>query len=70
MTAKSKNLNELLICKVCKKYYLNPVFLPCQNNVCEKHVQEKIKDNDSKTYKFDWCFKLFFILLYIRNATL
>ena len=58
MSNNNQNINELLTCKICKKYYINPIILPCSNNICEEHVNQKIlKDNNSKIYKCDFCFK-------------
>jgi hypothetical protein len=36
---------------------LNPVILPCGHNVCEEHVNQKLKENNSKIYKCDICFE-------------
>ena len=55
----STNFNSFnyLVCQVCSKYYLNPIILPCGNNICEEHVEKKLKSNSSKIYKCDICFK-------------
>jgi hypothetical protein len=45
----NQNLNEYLTCKICQKYFLNPVLLPCYNNICEEHV------NELQSYKCDFC---------------
>ena len=47
--------NEHLTCKICQKYYLNPVILPCGNNICQEHVEKKIKENNSQFYECDFC---------------
>ena len=56
MSKTSSNSFNYLVCKVCSKYYLNPVILPCGNNVCEEHVSKKLGENNSKIYKCDICF--------------
>jgi hypothetical protein len=48
-------LNKILTCEICQKYYLNPVLLPCGNNLCNEHVKQKIEENDSNIYKCDFC---------------
>ena len=41
---KEENLNETLTCFVCKKYYLNPVILPCGKNICGEHIDQNSSD--------------------------
>ena len=48
---KNQKFNEILICKICEKYYLNPVILPCGNNICKEHVNE----NNSQSYECNLC---------------
>ena len=50
------NSFNYLVCQVCSKYYLNPVILPCGNNICEEHVNQKLEKNNSKIYECDFCF--------------
>ena len=40
----SESLNELLTCFVCKKYFLNPVILPCGKHVCREHIDQNASD--------------------------
>ncbi len=42
-----QNVNELLTCKVCKKCYLNPVVLPCGNNICEVDINKKLTEKNT-----------------------
>jgi hypothetical protein len=53
----SQNLNELLTCKVCRKYFLNPLILPCGNHICEMDVNKKLTEKSTQIYKCDFCFK-------------
>ena len=49
----NQHFNELLTCKICKKFYLNPVILPCRNNICEEHVNQKILKNKTVEPQLD-----------------
>ena len=33
-----KKIESISTCKVCKKYYNEPVVLPCGNTICNKHI--------------------------------
>jgi hypothetical protein len=55
MTEINQNLKEHLTCKICHKYFLNPVFLPCCNNICEEHVIKKTEDINSQSFNCDIC---------------
>lgn len=44
------SLSELFTCKFCKKYFTNPVILPCGQNICEVHV---IQNDNSNIFKCD-----------------
>ncbi len=37
------------------KYFLDPVLLPCANNVCVEHVNQKITENNSQIYVCSLC---------------
>jgi hypothetical protein len=57
MSANNQNLSEYFTCEICNKYYLNPIILPCGDNVCEEHVKQKTKitDNQEKEYQCELC---------------
>jgi hypothetical protein len=55
VSEKDKYLQEFLTCKFCDKYFLDPVLLPCGNNLRNEHVKQKIEENDSLIYKCDFC---------------
>jgi hypothetical protein len=57
MFNKKQNFDELLTCKKCKMYYSHPVILPCGNNICEEHINQAIRDNNSQSFKCFFCFK-------------
>ena len=50
-----QNLNEIITCKVCNKYLLNPVFLPCCKNVCQNHIIKQITESNQQFYKCGCC---------------
>ena len=52
----SQIFDQLVTCKICKKYFSNPILLPCGNNICENHLTTYNNDNES-IYKCDICFK-------------
>jgi hypothetical protein len=47
-------LNEILTCDKCKRFYLEPVILPCKKNICKSHVFQE-SNNDNNIYKCDFC---------------
>jgi hypothetical protein len=55
MSANNKSFNEVLTCKICQKYYLNPILLPCRNNICEEHINKQTKDINAQSYKCELC---------------
>jgi hypothetical protein len=56
LNTKSKSLTEIVTCLKCKMFLLQPVFLPCQNNICRSHVDEASKMNqDLEVYKCEIC---------------
>lgn len=48
---KREQLNQILTCSVCKKYFLDPVALPCGSNICKEHVILK-EMQKNKIYSF------------------
>ena len=64
LSSQNKNLNEFIICKVCKKYLKDPVLLPCGENVCKQHVDLNEAENKSKycNYKCELCKEIHQIL--------
>ena len=44
-------INQILTCSVCKKYFLDPVALPCGSNICKEHVILK-EMQKNKIYSF------------------
>ena len=57
LKAKKVSPHELSTCKVCKRFYLNPVILPCGESVCNEHVKSSFAcDIDSNnTYDCVLC---------------
>ena len=51
----NQNFDDFLICPVCFKYFLDPVILPCENNVCVEHVYQNITENNSQKYECSFC---------------
>ena len=48
-------MDKILTCKYskCNKYYINPISLPCGNNICEDHLYDLV-DEDGK-FKCVFC---------------
>jgi hypothetical protein len=46
-------MDSMSICKIkdCKKFFLEPVVLPCKNNICKSHVVK----NESSKYDCELC---------------
>ena len=40
----NQQINKILTCSICKKYFKNPVSLPCGANICKEHVVLKQHD--------------------------
>ena len=53
---KRKSMDEILTCKVCKMFYLEPVTLQCGKNICKHHISNKIAaKNNLKVLKCELC---------------
>lgn len=39
---KKESLDEILTCKICLKYFSEPITLPCGNNICKKHIDQRV----------------------------
>ena len=53
-SSSNRHFIEKLKCKVCIKFYLNPVTLPCKCIICSHHIKEQTKNINEK-YKCDLC---------------
>jgi hypothetical protein len=49
----SNKLSEILTCKKCKKFFLEPVLLPCKKNICKTHIYQE--SNETNVYKCFFC---------------
>ena len=49
-------MDKILTCKIssCQKYFKNPVLLPCNNNICNDHIDE-IKQNNQTSFVCEFC---------------
>jgi hypothetical protein len=47
-------LSEKITCKVCNKYFSNPVILPCNKSVCQNHITF---ESDCQIFKCIFCNK-------------
>ena len=47
-------IRESITCSVCNDLYTRPVFLPCFNTICAKHIIEK---GSFREYKCNFCYK-------------
>ena len=50
-------LSQILTCKICSKFFKDPVLLPCGQTVCKEHVELKKCNNGSEclSYKCQVC---------------
>lgn len=48
------DLDELLVCKICQKYFQDPVLLPCGENICKEHVvlNKSPDEKEAKIYNY------------------
>ena len=49
----NSTINEIVTCKFCKKYFKDPVVLPCGGNICREHVD--LKTDNFLIYKCQLC---------------
>jgi hypothetical protein len=55
---KQESVKEMVTCKKCKLFFQEPVMLPCENNICQRHVLEATKNEEKpRVYKCEICFK-------------
>jgi hypothetical protein len=47
-------ISEIITCKVCNKYFSNPVLLPCLKSVCQDHI---IIESNCQIFKCKFCNK-------------
>ena len=54
------SINKKLQCPICNKRFQDPIFLPCEQHVCQKCINDYIEENlanDQKQFNCLWCDK-------------
>ena len=49
-----EKFSEIITCKVCNKYFSNPVLLPCLKSVCQDHITF---ESNCQIFKCTFCNK-------------
>ena len=47
------SVKKSVTCQICQKLYNNPVYLPCNNTVCQCHVEEILKQKHDDPANLD-----------------